>query len=106
MTSDLKQDSALLAETIDALHDCDPEHQADYLIRTRREVASTLRALLRALDAERARVAELEAALINLNAPIDRMWNDTEGRVVSERHALDITHAQRAAAATLAKETP
>ena len=55
---------------------------------------------------ERERRVEVEGALIDLNTAIDKMWNDTEGRVVSERHALDITHAQRAAAATLTKDTP
>lgn len=78
------------------------------------EDAHTDRAtLLRAVDRlsaemakERERRVEVEGALIDLNTAIDKMWNDTEGRVVSERHALDITHAQRAAAATLTKDTP
>ena len=69
--------------------------------------------LLRAVDrlsaelaAERARRVEVEGAMINLNTAIDKMWNDTDGRVVSERHSLRITHAQRAAAATITKDTP
>ena len=97
------------------------------IIRTRHEEAEKIYApigkraashtdratLLRAVDRlsaemakERERRVEVEGALIDLNTAIDKMWNDTEGRVVSERHALDITHAQRAAAATLTKDTP
>lgn len=99
-------------EEIRARHEA-VERSQSYMNYIGDEAHADRATLLRAVDRlsaemakERERRVEVEGALIDLNTAIDKMWNDTEGRVVSERHALDITHAQRAAAATLTKDTP
>lgn len=83
MSEELKANSALLTEAIDALTSCDDvDYRIDMMLAYRPEIVSTLRALLSALtasqaraEAAEARVGELEAAA-NMIASFDRIKDD------------------------------